>query len=64
LVNFSLIKQIKIIIMIFRNIIHVPWESFAVSYGIDVARILCGRDVNVLIILDFSFRYDSVHQKY
>ena len=22
------------------------------------------RDVNVLIILDFSFRYDSVHQKY
>jgi len=23
-----------------------------------------GRDVNVLIFLDFSFRYDSVHQKY
>ena len=22
------------------------------------------RDVNVLIFLDFSFRYDSVHQKY
>jgi len=22
------------------------------------------RDVNVLIFLDFSFRYDSVHQRY
>ena len=22
------------------------------------------RDVNVLVFLDFSFRYDSVHQKY
>ena len=22
------------------------------------------RDVNVMIFLDFSFRYDSVHQKY
>ena len=25
---------------------------------------LHGGDVNVLIFLDFSFRYDSVHQKY
>ena len=25
---------------------------------------LHGRDVNVLIFLNFSFRYDSVHQKY
>ena len=25
---------------------------------------VCTRDVNVLIFLDFSFRYDSVHQKY
>ena len=25
---------------------------------------LCSRDVNVLIFLNFSFRYDSVHQKY
>ena len=24
----------------------------------------CTRDVNVLIFLDFSFRYDSVHEKY
>ena len=26
--------------------------------------VLNTRDVNVLIFLDFSFRYDSVHQKY
>ena len=26
--------------------------------------LLITRDVNVLIFLDFSFRYDSVHQKY
>ena len=26
--------------------------------------LLSTRDVNVLIFLDFSFRYDSVHQKY
>ena len=25
---------------------------------------LITRDVNVLIFLDFSFRYDSVHKKY
>ena len=25
---------------------------------------VCFRDVNVLIFLDFSFRYDSVRQKY
>jgi len=26
--------------------------------------LLYSRDVNVLIFLNFSFRYDSVHQKY
>jgi len=27
-------------------------------------RLVRARDVNVLFFLDFSFRYDSVHQKY
>ena len=45
------------------NIEKVKIDQVLITVG-ETILIVRSRDVNVLIFLDFSFRYDSAHQKY
>ena len=49
-------------IVMFRATPYYKWEFLSPKLLYYI--LLQGRDVNVLIFLNFSFRYDSVHQKY
>ena len=53
----------------FNNLVQTLYRARSiitnsVMYSFIHLRLVRARDVNVLFFLDFSFRYDSVHQKY
>ena len=68
--TLSEVVQVKTnIFFIFYNSLHIYLHiashiTLHITLNITLHITLQFRDVNVLIILDFSFRYDSVYQKY